>query len=113
MEKKFKGNCSHPGPSGRIPLLILTRAVKGKARKGGMKEGFIVCEPAFVKIHILLHDQKSLLFLAHGGYWVNFISIYQSESLLVLVCYSGIHILACRRGVNSFAFFSRIEASMM
>ena len=63
------------------------------------------------KIHLFTVDQKSLLILANGSYWVNlFYKI--KKSLIVRAWYSRIHILACRRGLNSFAFFSRIEVSM-
>ena len=41
-----------------------------------------------------------------------FILLDQKISLIVRAWYSRIHILACRRDLNSFAFFSRIEASM-
>ena len=44
-------HCSQPGPLGRIPLLILTTAVKETVRKGGMGEGFVLHKPELVKIH--------------------------------------------------------------
>ena len=46
-------HCSQPGPLSRIPLIILTRAVKETVKKGGMGEGFVPHEPELVKIHCL------------------------------------------------------------
>ena len=104
-------HCSQPGPLSRIPLIILTRAVKETVKKGGMGEGFVPHEPELVKIHCLWPEGPAV-FTA----WQLLGKFYFNRSKWITYCLS----LLCQdpyfslknRCLNSFAFSVELRQAL-